>query len=84
MDLVDGVAKLDNRSRKLLAKRRKRASAVTAASFDALLEGLVEVSGVEKRLEKKRRQERRREEGEKRGGEKRRKGKKREGRRREE
>ena len=49
MDLVDGVAKLDNKSRKLLAKRRKRASAVTAASFDALLEGLVEVSGVEKR-----------------------------------
>ena len=62
MDLVDGVAKLDNRSRKLLSKRRKRASAVTAASFDALLEGLVEVSGVEKRQKKKRRQERRGEE----------------------
>jgi hypothetical protein len=32
-----------NRERKALAKRRKRASAVTAASFEAALEGLIEV-----------------------------------------
>ena len=59
MDSSGGVAKLDNRSRKLLAKRRKRASAVTAASFDALIEGLLEVSVDEKRrLERKRESER--------------------------
>ena len=33
-----------NRERKALAKRRKRASAVTGASFEAALEGLIEVS----------------------------------------
>lgn len=32
-----------NRERKALAKRRKRASAVTGASFEAALEGLIEV-----------------------------------------
>ena len=40
--LDDNVA-IDNRTKKLLAKRKKRASVVTAGSFEAALEGLTEV-----------------------------------------
>lgn len=48
INTIQGL-KLDNRSRKLLAKRRKRASTVTASSFEALIEGLQEVSGAERK-----------------------------------
>lgn len=34
---------MDNRTKKLLAKRKKRASVVTAGSYEAAIEGLTEV-----------------------------------------
>ena len=34
---------MDNRTKKLLTKRKKRASVVTAGSYEAAIEGLTEV-----------------------------------------
>ena len=40
---LDDNIVMDNRTKKLLAKRKKRASAVTAGSYEAAIEGLTEV-----------------------------------------
>lgn len=40
---LDDNIVLDNRTKKLLAKRKKRASVVTAGSYEAAIEGLTEV-----------------------------------------
>ena len=40
---LDDNIVMDNRTKKLLAKRKKRASVVTAGSYEAAIEGLTEV-----------------------------------------
>jgi hypothetical protein len=40
---LDDDIVMDNKTKKLLAKRKKRASAVTAGSYEAAIEGLTEV-----------------------------------------
>ena len=43
---LDDNVVMDNRTKKLLAKRKKRASIVTAGSYEAAIEGLTEVESI--------------------------------------
>jgi hypothetical protein len=43
---LDDNIVMDNRTKKLLAKRKKRASVVTSGSYEAAIEGLTEVDPV--------------------------------------